>query len=223
MKTIDDNFDILGFDPSELNIFNPNYKQNIKPVNVYLAGKIESCGWRQRFVDIRNNFFYDDNIDLKNAELVMDEHFIITGPFFLSCDHSCAHGEGSHGLGRNQQGCITACGPVYSEKEIIEICKRQIERADIVFAYIYDDTCFGSLFEIGYAKAIGKKIVCVFDKFERQERMWFITYNADICISLDVYKLKNTNHALYNKLRPRYLLDINRNEIDTELLIEKLL
>ena len=199
---MNENLDILGFDPSQLDIFNSNNK-NEKPVNIYLAGKIEPHGWRHAFFDMRNEFIWDEKIPyLQSLSVTMDwdKNIKVTGPFFLSCDHSCYHGEGNHGLGIHQPvSCLTG-GNTHSASEVIEICKEQIKRADVIFGYINSDTCFGSLFEIGYAKALGKKVILLFDTSKRENDMWFLSKNSDFSISLDVYELKDTNPYLYNKL-----------------------
>ena len=194
--------DILGFDPSQLTVFAKKETAN-KKVNVYLAGKIEPNGWRQKIFDMRNSFIDDEvipHLDNITISTEWDKNIQITGPFFLSCDHSCYHGERNHGLGIHAPvSCITG-GRTHTGNEVINICKKQIERCDVLFAYINDDTCYGSLFEIGWAKALGKKIITIFDNTKRMEDMWFISKNSDYSISLDVYELKKTNPDLYNKI-----------------------
>lgn len=171
---------------------------------VYLAGKISPNGWRQKIVDIRNNFYdfdcYKDPSWYKTL-LKFDEEIYITGPYFMSCDHSCYHGEGSHGVGvgvTGMCGCPECNGPKMSEKDVIKICELQIFRSDIIFAFINDNSCYGSLFELGLAKALGKKIIVVFDNDKRKKDMWFIGENADYSTSIDEFKLCKTNNILEN-------------------------
>jgi len=197
--------DILGFDPSQLSIFGSDKceHEKEKPVNIYLAGKIEPNGWRQLFFNMRNEFSDDELIPhLQDISITMpwDKNINVTGPFFLSCDHSCYHGEGNHGLGIHAPVCCLTGGTTHSASEVIDICKKQIERADIIFGYINDDTCYGTMFEIGWAKALGKKIILLFDTAKRENDMWFLSKNADYSISLDVYELKDTNPYLYKKI-----------------------
>lgn len=163
----------------------------MKEVNIYLAGKIEPNGWRQSIIDIRNNFFdheYRSVNKLKNARVhidkIDDSNMYVTGPFFLSCDHSCWHGAEDHGLGINNRGCQAGGVGGFEQFEVVDICKTQIKRADIIIAFINDDTCFGTLFELGLAKQMGKKIVTIFDTKERKRKMWFIAENSDFTISL---------------------------------------
>ena len=60
-----------------------------------------------------------------------------------------------------------------------------------MFAYINSDECYGTLYEIGYAKALGKPVLIVFDNGQRCKKMWFI--NGDIVrIAGSLNILKNT-------------------------------
>ena len=58
-------------------------------------------------------------------------------------------------------------------QDVLDICKRQIDRAEIVFAYIDEGDCYGTLAEIGYAHAIGKDITIVFSNDRLKADMWF--------------------------------------------------
>lgn len=164
-------------------------------INVYLAGKIEANGWRQEIIDIRDNFFGCEKEKIRNYKTIKyNDNIQITGPFFLSCDHSCYHGENSHGVGLSNylpDGTRYDCyaeNNHFTEEEVKDICINQIKKSDVLFAYINDDTCYGTLFEIGYAASLGKKIIILFDLPERIKKMWFIAKNADIVKLQKVYK-----------------------------------
>lgn len=153
------------------------------PRYIYLAGKIEKNGWREEIVGYRCNDMHGG--DYSKQELI-DHCFrynngtIITGPWFLACDHGCYHGDNSHGLGINQLGCPDANGDIFSEKEVYDICIEQIDHSDIVFAYINDKTCYGSIYEIAYAYAVGKCVIIIFDNEELMSDMWFMCQGAHI-------------------------------------------
>ena len=52
------NSDFIGFTPEQLETLGQNSEIEYSHViNVYLAGKIKPNGWRQKLIDIRNNFF----------------------------------------------------------------------------------------------------------------------------------------------------------------------
>ena len=113
-----------------------------------------------------------------------NEYTYITGPFFLACDHGCYHGNGTHGLGVNK----CQCGdyePRFTEKEVIDICTEQICKSDIMIAFINDNTCYGTLIEIGLAKAAGIRIVTIFDTKERKREMWFASSISEYSVCLN--------------------------------------
>lgn len=159
-----------------------------KELNVYLAGKISNRDWRQQIVDIRNNQnLSGDNYSvnkIKNVKIKYKDNIYITGPFFLSCDHSCYHGENCHGLGANKHyGCYGET--TLTEKQVNDICMSQIRKSDVLFAYINDNTCYGTLYEIGYAIAYGLKVILLFESGKLMKDMWFITKNAHILELVD--------------------------------------
>ena len=146
--------------------------------SVYLAGKIRKYDWRSGFHRI-NVYEPDTNSASKLAEFYVDvnEELTVTGPFFISCDHGCYHGSSSHGVGAVDSlhsdewgGCM---GNFFTRDDVFNICKRQIDRAEIVFAYIDQNDCYGTLAEIGYAHAKGKEIIIVFDNPDLKREMWF--------------------------------------------------
>lgn len=164
-------------------------KNKVNPVinryehhTVYLAGKIRQSGWRENICGYRcgghtdSYGFYDD--------LVINGNLTVTGPFFISCDHGCYHGENSHGVGVAQyyytdedgrkhiyEPCM---GEYFTQDEVLTVCKNQIDKAEIIFAYIDCRDCFGTLSEIGYAHAKGKTII-KFKNDDLERDMWFIS------------------------------------------------
>lgn len=159
----------------------------MKKIKVYLAGKIAANDWRQKIVDIRDNFFGNEKYKIRHGmELVYNDYITITGPFFLSCDHRCYHGNNSHGVGLNRlcpdgerYDCYAETD-YFSEGEVKNICLNQIKKSDVIFAYINSDECFGTLYELGYAAALGKPILLLFDNEDRRKNMWFISTGAKL-------------------------------------------
>ena len=138
--------------------------------SVYLAGKIRPNDWRNNFCNYRGIPLYP--MDIANGyEEKVNDHLTITGPFFIACDHGCYHGEGQHGVGANYGGCMSS---YFSRDDVFKICKSQIDKAEIVFAYIDCRDCYGTLAEIGYANAIGKDVIIFFRNDYLKEEMWFI-------------------------------------------------
>jgi len=158
-------------------------KKEVNPIarvehhSAYLAGKIQEHGWRESFYYCG---FYEQMPPNELAERCenVSNKLTVTGPFFISCDHGCYHGDGSHGVGAVSSiysdeewgGCM---GNYFSRDDVLSICKRQIDRADIVFAYIDCEDCFGTLAEIGYAHAQGKDLLIKFANENLRKEMWF--------------------------------------------------
>lgn len=149
----------------------------------YLAGAIKKNDWRNNFIHYRGE--PHDPRDIGNGYIAhVNNNLSITGPFFIACDHGCYHGDTKHGVGavsslhpsseEVEEGEWGGCmGNYYTKDDVLNICKEQIDKADIVFAYIDCDDCYGTLAEIGYAHAKGKDIVIVFGKNAPKDEMWF--------------------------------------------------
>ena len=148
--------------------------------NVYLAGKIDMYDWRIAFINYRNEtpWGWDGTpIDWFLAQRVaIDESATMTGPYFISCDHGCYHGEGTHGV-----QCDWECAGFSLKRNDVEyISRRQIDAADVLLAYINDRTCYGTLAEIGYARAKNKYIIVIYDSEELHDEMWFVGEMANL-------------------------------------------
>lgn len=122
---------------------------------IYLCGKIRPNDWRTQIAGDINDWDVEDDPEWYEYEHDVTDNITVVGPWFISCDHSCYHGERSHGMGANKHVSCTGSAPL-TEKAVVDICKRQIEKSDVVFALIDDNTCYGSLWELGYAFAMEK-------------------------------------------------------------------
>jgi hypothetical protein len=97
---------------------------------------------------------------------IEEQNFIIAKPMLgrieeartCTLDHGCAHGPASHGAG--PKGCLdgAAEGVLETHRAIWRVNRARIRRADLVFAYINETDCFGTLIELGYAAALNKPI-----------------------------------------------------------------
>ena len=159
-------------------------KKEVNPIarvehhSAYLAGKIQKHGWRESFYYCGFYKQMPPNELAERCENVSNE-LTVTGPFFISCDHGCYHGDGKHGVGavgsiHSDEEWCGCMGNYFSRDDVLSICKRQIDRAEIVFAYIDEGDCYGTLAEIGYAHAIGKDITIVFSNDRLKADMWFV-------------------------------------------------
>lgn len=131
---------------------------------IYLAGKIAKNDWRLGVVPE----MYD--IEFSKLPWPTLRTFIpgmnYVGPYFAApCDHGCMHGPNTHGQGED------ACQNwlVLHREEVHSRCLKAIAECDVFFAWLgIDDanTAFGTLVEIGYAKALNKIIIIGTDSLD---------------------------------------------------------
>lgn len=95
--------------------------------------------------------------------------YVRTGPWSIACKHRCAHtGESNHAVLSDYP---TPCGwETLQDVEMTRaLCLRNNMRdlcaADVVTVYLGRDCCYGTYAEIGYAFAMGKVIIVLFDEF----------------------------------------------------------
>ena len=125
---------------------------------VYLAGKVTKNGWREPICHPRGVISAEaDNAELYRwpltASLVLG--VLITGPYGVSCDHGCFHGRNTHGFGEST--CCIGTGDI-QQQGVFTACMDAIRRSSSVFAWIDAKDCYGTLIELGYAKALSKYI-----------------------------------------------------------------
>jgi hypothetical protein len=148
---------------------------------IYLAGRITSADWRHDLVP-----------GLHDAEQIGDDErtklhigrWRYTGPFFVSCGHGCAHGPGSHGRGLTVSGCFEegeddCVPPDVRQREVAKTCISGIDECSFVFCWLEDHEAFGTLFELGYAKARDKQIFIALKKTETAQNL-----SSDIWLAL---------------------------------------
>ena len=143
----------------------PEIKTRLPKPRVYLAGKISRHGWRERLT--YGQVIVRDELDPHETEGFWN--FTLTGPFFASIGHGCAHRPTTHG-----QGMMGPRDAV--RRRVFDANVARIEKSDFVFAHINELDCYGTLFELGYAHSHGVPVFLNFgiDLTERQKReLWF--------------------------------------------------
>lgn len=83
------------------------------------------------------------------------------------------------------RGFGAAVGHVDDRRELVNACLQQIKDADIVMALLYDDEAYGTLVEIGYAKALGKPVWVAAGPFFDSDEHWFALQLADKVVGVD--------------------------------------
>lgn len=131
--------------------------------SIYLAGKIGKNDWRHDIVGLRGAWA-DNNTGESPTDAWpvlgkgVARTFDYTGPYFISDDHGCAHGDNSHGCG-DEGGICGGAWPSTPRSDLVRRCLDAIDRSDIVFAWLDDPTAYGTLVEIGYAVARKKLVI----------------------------------------------------------------
>ncbi|MBE1577679.1 hypothetical protein ACFORH_10855 [Amycolatopsis roodepoortensis] len=140
-------------------------------IRIYAAGKITKNGWRHRLFPIADDHDYTGTYPSWPDGLAIDDlpGAVYVGPHFLSCDHGCFHGENTHGVAG--QGCG---GEGLSRPDVLKRCLTAIEHATHVFAWIDKADAYGSLVELGYARALGKHIhLYLAEDLDVADDLWF--------------------------------------------------
>jgi len=101
------------------------------------------------------------------------KEYTYVGPFFLGDNHGGFANPGHHMIDENSYGEVT-------QRDVVDVCKRQIASADLVFAWLGSDShkAHGTLTEIGYAKGLGKPVFVASAESDSKET-WFAKLLAD--------------------------------------------
>ena len=163
------------------------YRGSMKnPKNVYLAGKIQKHGWREGIIGGVCNFnSYDIKDPFRSLDWPITENAILnyynyTGPYFVSCDHGCSHGESTHGITGGV--CFEHPPDEVMHSLIANECMKAIDKTDILLALIDSIDAFGTFAEIGYAVAKGIHIIILFSRELKEQEinsLWFLACMAD--------------------------------------------
>jgi hypothetical protein len=200
---------------------NRSEKLTLPMTNVifYFCGKIGQTDWRESIVKIgRQNWLLDDpNLawtDLPILQNAIAQGLHYSGLFFNSCDDRCAHAPHKH-------GAISCCEET-SRNEVACAAQIQIERADILFAWLDDQTCFGSLVEIGIVKAADKEIWIAWppkmgvirdaelDSYPLIRDLWFAQSFADDCCMAESAKTAFYHFLAHNCIEARQTQELQK-------------
>ncbi|MEV1088015.1 DUF559 domain-containing protein [Streptomyces microflavus] len=156
--------------------------------SIYLAGKIGKDDWRHELTGWALRHAWQDDSDGETLEAwpvlkrsILDT-FDYVGPYFISDDHGCGHGDGTHGCGTDGRLLCSPDEDFPKRPQVRDLCLAAIDAADIVFAWLDDVTAYGTLVEIGYAKGRSKPVVVAAPRLsnadphragELSNEMWF--------------------------------------------------
>jgi hypothetical protein len=148
------------------------------PLKIYLAGKIRQNCWRQSIVAGLREALSDDCPSLcvnDDPAWPLLERSVFgvhsyTGPYFVSCDHGCYHGDDEHGQGTQTKMRLDHNST--ANENVVLRCLDAIKRSDLIFAWVDEPDCYGTVVEVGYAAALGKTVAVSGPK--RYRDMWFL-------------------------------------------------
>lgn len=191
--------------------------------SIYIAGKMKDTYWRKVLFD------KDDNPpECLHNEYQVGRHPITietgdcwpkksrlticgldyTGPFFVDL----YDGHGNDDFGDDEHGDNIDSGyPHYhagSTREtrqslVQQWCLDAIQRADLFVAWIDCIDCYGTIAEIGYAKALGK-IIWIYGPM-RYRDLWFVYRMADdCCFSRDSLDFLRRNIEEYQRIHRHF-------------------
>ncbi len=141
----------------------------------YLAGKISENDWR---IDLA-----PDLLRVAPGQLFDAGNFTYSGPYFIPGEHGCFFSPESHGL-VSHYGWSPDSPPRWL---VPGLCHYWLRRADDVFAWIDDTSCYGTLIEIGWAHMLKKPVFIGFADWKLKNEMWFAAHgprtHAEVCNS----------------------------------------
>lgn len=170
-------------------------------LRVYLAGKIGGHFWRHHIVKgltgcLGNPALLDGTNMAKWPVLeraILGRHHYV-GPYYIVGSHyGCFSGPNSHGVGADHPVYCCATSEGLPPDRTVAACLGAIDLADVVFAWIDSPDCYGTIAEIGYARAARKRIWIAGPATFPD--MWFVYKMAD---------LAETNHPDHT---PRQVLE----------------
>jgi nucleoside 2-deoxyribosyltransferase len=156
-------------------------------ISVYLAGPFTDPEWRNALLEGRRGIELNagelaalrDHQAFRTVPQVVRGGFDLTGPWRVNRDGN--HGLASGHPGRDARGCACCDSDL-----IVAVCRQAIAASDFVFCWLTNTPTVpaGTLWELGYADALGKPIVLA-----RPERdswdgddYWFPIAAADLIL-----------------------------------------
>lgn len=142
------------------------------PLKIYLAGKIYPHCWRHDIVAGLEG--HDDWTPIEKA--IGGVHTYV-GPFFTYQGHGIDFAHHGRAVGADAEASDGHMVEHDQQVAVVQKCLTAISTADIVASWIDCHDCYGTIVELGYAKALGKKVFVTGPREFRD--MWFLYRMAD--------------------------------------------
>ena len=149
------------------------------PSSKWVAGRGRSGDWRFDLVDC---YSWDE---VSQISIKLAPKWSYVGPFFLECECGMCNHCKSDCRENPHRGC-NACeswGTKVQQSHIFNKSLQGIKRADLVIAYAGDDfaEAHGTHVELGYAKALNKKVI-ILDDMTDNDDLWFVYKSATMVV-----------------------------------------
>lgn len=158
-----------------------------QPKTFYLAGKIRHTCWRHEIVsELRDASQVEHSFASFIMERSIQSFHHYCGPFFISCDHGCYHGESAHGRKTLHYDCGSTHHDNFGEDSAYFNCIENLKHADTFFAWIDEMDCYGTIFEMGIAHKSNIPIYVGIDAkigSPVRNHMWFPLFQAKVCVA----------------------------------------
>jgi hypothetical protein len=164
----------------------------------YLAGKITGTTWREMIVpdwsdENGSNSYYEAHYETRgsycendwsvvmNACNVLGVNLHYTGPWWKDpfCHGWSGGSKHPHGYGSYLEERVELSEIDSRRVQVSDAVQVAIQRADLLFAWIDGPDCYGTILEIGYARAMDKAVVVAFSEefasTEAAHEMWLLT------------------------------------------------
>lgn len=180
-------------------------------LSIYLAGKIRPClnkgvhDWRLDIVAGLEGMAYapwmQEWLTRHTAWPMLPravfDRFHYVGPFFTDLSDTWGGHGGPlayvHGVCPGEMpGASHGGDRPTTRQRVTRLCLQAIAQADLIFAWIDRPDCYGTLFELGYAKALGKRVAVRFargDFWTQMERPELATEEPDEVVFDSLYEL----------------------------------
>jgi nucleoside 2-deoxyribosyltransferase len=173
------------------------HKFDAKPVVCYLAGRISHSDWRRQLCEEHFQCFYAGGVDSKpwpaSVPMKTPLNVVCNGPFAASLGDDAGawaskhtsttaryvrHGgrvaadeNEDHGV-CHKDGATEEMARL-SPQALIGLCLGAIRACDVVFAWVDGEPGEGTLFELGYAVALRKRVVIAYPHVDTIANAWF--------------------------------------------------
>jgi nucleoside 2-deoxyribosyltransferase len=171
------------------------HKFDDKPIACYLAGRISHSDWRRQLCakyDICETGGVDGSLWPTSVPMQTPLNVVCNGPFAASviggawgnkhtppsASYLRHGGRVAARIDESYDACVYKDGAKdekarMAPQAVVKLCLGAIRACDVVFAWVDGEPGEGTLFELGYAVALGKRVVIAYPHVDTVANAWF--------------------------------------------------